>query len=334
MTAAIVMDRLTRNYGALRAVDNVSMSIEAGEVLGFLGPNGAGKTTTMRMVAGFLNPSAGTARVCGIDVRDDPVGVRRQIGFLPEGAPIYGEMTTGAYLGFVASVRGFSGAERRRRIRRVVETVSLGEVLGQRIETLSKGFRRRVGLAQTLLHDPPVLILDEPTDGLDPNQKRHVRSLIRSMARDKAIIISTHILEEVDAVCSRAGIIARGRLVADATPAEIKAMASNHNAVLALIPEGLLPRLETAAAGGEIAEVERVSIVERGEKTVQVRLVPRRGCDIAATAIGWLEAQGVFATDITVEQGSLEAVFHEITGATGPNRQNESIGPSGRDGNG
>lgn len=219
--ARVEIDRLCKTFGTLRAVDDVSFTVERGEVLGFLGPNGAGKSTTMKMLAGFLAPSSGTARVCGHDVVADPLAVKRALGYLPEGAPSYAEMTPAGYLSFVADVRGLSGADARRAIDRAVEATSLGSVLHQRFETLSKGFKRRVGLAQAILHDPEVLILDEPTDGLDPNQKHDVRRLIREMSADKVIILSTHILEEVDAVCTRAIIIAGGRVRADATPAEL-----------------------------------------------------------------------------------------------------------------
>jgi ABC-2 type transport system ATP-binding protein len=214
---------LTKRFGSFTAVDNVSFNVARGEVLGFLGPNGAGKSTTMRMLAGFMIPSAGTARICGHDVQTDGVAARRALGFLPEGAPTYPEMTVSGFLTFCAKVRGFSGKELAGRVQHAVELTRLEGVLLQPVETLSKGFKRRVGLAQALLHDPEVLVLDEPTDGLDPNQKHEVRLLIAQMAPEKAIVISTHILEEVDAVCSRAIIIAAGRVVADATPAELQA---------------------------------------------------------------------------------------------------------------
>jgi ABC-2 type transport system ATP-binding protein len=220
--ALIEIAGLTKRFGSFTAVDDISFDVARGEVLGFLGPNGAGKSTTMRMLAGFMIPSAGTARICGHDVQADSVEARRRLGFLPEGAPTYPEMTVSAFLNFCAKVRGYTGEELARRLERAVELTRLGGVLLQTVETLSKGFKRRVGLAQALLHDPPVLILDEPTDGLDPNQKHEVRSLISQMAPEKAIVISTHILEEVDAVCSRAIIIAAGRVVADATPAELQ----------------------------------------------------------------------------------------------------------------
>ena len=220
--ALIEIERLTKRFGAFIAVDDVSFAVRRGEVLGFLGPNGAGKSTTMRMLAGFMIPSAGTARIQGHDVQTDSVAARRLLGFLPEGAPTYPEMSVVGFLRFCAQVRGFAGSELADRIDHALRLTTLQGVRLQPVETLSKGFKRRVGLAQALLHDPPVLVLDEPTDGLDPNQKHEVRGLIQRMAPQKAIIISTHILEEVDAVCSRAIIIAGGRIVADATPRELE----------------------------------------------------------------------------------------------------------------
>jgi len=215
----IRIENLVKKFGPLAAVDGVSLEVERATVLGFLGPNGAGKSTTMKMIAGFLAPTSGTVRVCDIDVAARPLDAKRQIGYLPEGAPTYPDMTPAELLDFVADVRGLKGADKRQRIEAAVEKVELAPVLDQSIETLSKGFKRRVGLAQAILHDPPVLVLDEPTDGLDPNQKHQVRELIRAMAPHKAIIISTHILEEVEAICTRATIIARGRVVAEGTPA-------------------------------------------------------------------------------------------------------------------
>ncbi len=218
----IEIEHLTKRFGGFTAVDDVSFNVTRGEVLGFLGPNGAGKSTTMRMLAGFMIPTAGTARICGHDVQNDGVAARRVLGFLPEGAPTYPEMTVTGFLTFCAKVRGYSGSELSDRVASSVGLTRLNSVLLQPVETLSKGFKRRVGLAQALLHDPPVLVLDEPTDGLDPNQKHEVRTLIARMAPEKALVISTHILEEVDAVCTRAIIIAAGRVVADETPAELQ----------------------------------------------------------------------------------------------------------------
>jgi ABC-2 type transport system ATP-binding protein len=221
----IEVSHLTKRYGEVVAVDDLSFRVQPGEILGFLGPNGAGKSTTMRIVAGFVTPTSGRAVVCGHDVARDSLAARRALGYLPEGAPSYPEMTPRGFLAFIADVRGLTGDLRRRRLDEAVERLGLGPVLDRAIDTLSKGFRRRVGLAQAILHDPPVLVLDEPTDGLDPNQKHEVRTLIGAMAPGKTIVISTHILEEVDAVCTRAIIVANGRLLADDTPRALAARA-------------------------------------------------------------------------------------------------------------
>jgi len=219
----IKVENLSKSFGANKAVDGISFAVGKGEVLGFLGPNGAGKSTTMRMITGFIPPGAGRISVCGCDVQENPLEVKRRIGYLPEAAPSYSDMSVLSFLRFAAEIRGLHGEERKNAIRRVVELCHLEGVLGQSIDTLSKGFRHRTCLAQALIHDPEVLILDEPTDGLDPNQKHEVRTLIRSMGENKAIIFSTHILEEVEAACTRAIIIDRGRIVANGTPDELKA---------------------------------------------------------------------------------------------------------------
>jgi len=220
----IEIEGLTKRFGTFTAVDNVSFTVSRGEVVGFLGPNGAGKSTTMRMLAGFMIPTGGTARIEGHDVQTDGVAARRSLGFLPEGAPTYGEMSVTGFLRFCARIRGYRGGEVTARVVYAIGLTGLESVRLQPVETLSKGFKRRVGLAQALLHDPPVLVLDEPTDGLDPNQKHEVRELIKQMRPEKAIVISTHILEEVDAVCTRAIVIANGRVVVDATPAALSEM--------------------------------------------------------------------------------------------------------------
>ena len=217
----IEISSLRRTFGAIVAVDGVTLKVARGEVLGFLGPNGAGKSTTMKMLAGYLAPTSGTAKIAGHDVTADSLDVRRVLGYLPEGAPAYGDMTPAGFLRFVAEVRGYRGAERAKRVDGAVDRVQLRGVLHQPIDTLSKGFKRRVGLAQALLHDPDVLILVEPTDGLDPNQKHEVRTLIRNLGGNKVIVLSTHILEEVEAVCTRAIIIAHGRILFDGTPAQL-----------------------------------------------------------------------------------------------------------------
>jgi len=217
------IQHLTKYYGQHKVVDDLSFGCGPGEVLGFLGPNGAGKSTTMKMVTGFVEPSSGTARICDHDIHSDRLAAQRCIGYLPEGAPCYAEMTPAQFLNFIADVRALPAAQRRDRIDAVISLLHLEPVLTQSIDTLSKGFKRRVGLAQAILHDPDVLILDEPTDGLDPNQKHEVRELIRSMSAEKLIVISTHILEEVAAVCTRAIIIADGRLLVDDTPEKLAA---------------------------------------------------------------------------------------------------------------
>jgi ABC-2 type transport system ATP-binding protein len=233
------IESLTKRFDTVTAVAGISLTVRPGEVLGFLGPNGAGKTTTMKMVTGYLAPDGGTARVCGHDIVSDTLAAQRRLGYLPEGAPAWGEMTPREFLGFIAGVRGLKGAQAAEAL--AVERTGLATVLDRPIETLSKGFRRRVGLAQAILHDPDVLIMDEPTDGLDPNQKHAVRELIRAIAPTKTIVISTHLLDEVDAVCTRAVIIDRGRIVADATPA----------ALLAQAPGGRLDVLFRALTTGE-----------------------------------------------------------------------------------
>jgi ABC-2 type transport system ATP-binding protein len=221
---------LIKKFGPVTAVDGVSFRVNRGEVIGFLGPNGAGKSTTMKIIAGFLEPTSGEAFVAGHDSRRDPLAARRHLGYLPEGAPAYPDMTVADFLGFVAGLRGLSPRETSRRLAELVESIDLAEVWNRRIEALSKGYKRRVGIAQALVHDPDVLILDEPTDGLDPNQKHEMRALIRTLAPAKAIIVSTHILEEVEAICTRAIVIARGRKLADTTPAQLLASAPSRDA--------------------------------------------------------------------------------------------------------
>ena len=216
---------LVKTYGNKRAVDGVSFNVNPGDILGFLGPNGAGKSTTMKMITGFIRPDAGTATVAGVDVTQDPVAVKSKIGYLPESAPAYGEMTVVEFLRFIAEVRSFRNkADREERVERVIARTQLDSVRRQTIETLSKGYKQRVGFAQALLHEPPCLILDEPTDGLDPNQKNEVRALIKTMAQDRAVILSTHILEEVDAICTRIILISQGKVVVDETPDAFRAL--------------------------------------------------------------------------------------------------------------
>jgi gliding motility-associated transport system ATP-binding protein len=304
--------RLVKSFGPLLAVDDVSFTVPQGEVLGFLGPNGAGKSTTMKMITGFLAPSSGTAIICGHDIGAEPIAAKRHVGYLPEGAPAYPDMTPADFLDFIAHIRGFSGAEATRRIGRVVEMIKIAEVMHQPIETLSKGYKRRVGVAQALLHDPDVVILDEPTDGLDPNQKYEMRKIITAMRPQKAIIISTHLLEEVEAVCSRAIIIAHGRILADGTPAELAQHSRHHNAVRVAIAGGIDAniRAELAALSG-VAAVEPISDAE-GEGLV---ILPRDGRPMVADIADRARDRGWAITSLRVERGRLDDVFREITSA-------------------
>ena len=303
--------RLSRHFGPITAVDDVSFGVDRGGVLGFLGPNGAGKTTTMRMIAGFLAPSAGTAIVCGADVGRDPVAVKRHLGYLPEGAPLYIDMTPAGFLEFVASIRGLRGAHRRQRIAEVVERMQLGGVWRQRIETLSKGYRRRVALAQAILHDPDVLILDEPTDGLDPNQKHEVRELIHAMAATKAIVISTHILEEVEALCNRAIIIARGRIVADGTPEELRARSDRHNAVSLRVPADLAERATEVLR--PLPDVAAVETLAQSNGAVDLLVRPTNGRSITAEVGAALRTSHIDVDELYTERGRLDDVFRDIT---------------------
>ena len=303
---------LVKYFGPLLAVDDVSFTVPKGEVLGFLGPNGAGKSTTMKMITGFLAPSAGTAIVCGHDIATQPIAAKRCIGYLPEGAPAYPDMTPADFLGFIAHIRGFSGANANRRIGRVVEMIKIGDIMHQPIETLSKGYKRRVGVAQALLHDPEVLILDEPTDGLDPNQKYEMRKVIGAMRAEKAIIISTHLLEEVEAVCRRAIIIAHGRILADGTPAGLAERSRRHNAVRFGVAGGAdaAIRAELAALPG-VAAVEPVSDAE-GDGLI---VLSRAGRPVVADVADLARERGWSITGLRVERGRLDDVFREITTA-------------------
>jgi ABC-2 type transport system ATP-binding protein len=302
----IETEQLTRRYGNLTAVDGLTFRAEPGQVLGLLGPNGAGKTTAMRMIAGFLVPTSGTARVCGHDVLREPLKARRALGYLPEGAPSYGEMTAREFLIFVARMRGLTPETGRFRFERVVAGLQLEDVLRQRIDTLSKGQRRRVGLAQAILHDPPVLMLDEPTDGLDPNQKHAVRRLIDALARDRTILISTHLLEEVYALCNRVVILARGRLLADATPAELESRSRYHGAV------------SFSASGSALAQemlgrLPQVAAIEVDPLDARVTVFPKQGARILEAVESLLREQGLEVSEIQLERGRLDEVFRKLT---------------------
>jgi gliding motility-associated transport system ATP-binding protein len=307
----IEITNLSKRFGDLTAVDGISFQVSRGNVLGFLGPNGAGKSTTMKMITGFIAPDAGSVVVGGDDISLHPVEVKRRIGYLPEGAPLYGDMTVMGFLGFIAEIRGYRGHERSQRVDRAVELVSLASVIDKPIETLSKGFKRRVGLAQAILHDPQVLILDEPTDGLDPNQKHDVRKLIRSMAQDKIIVLSTHILEEVDAVCNRAIIIAEGRIVSDGTPAELAARSRMHNAVSITVRgnqvEGIRGDLAT------LADVRSVDVMEETGERVRFQVYPQGEAAIIEQVSGMVHERGWAVEELRVERGKLDEVFRQVT---------------------
>ncbi len=295
---------LTRRYGPLLAVDRISFTVEPGTVLGFLGPNGAGKSTTMKMLTGFLPPTEGTAVIFGHDIITDSLAARRIMGYLPEGAPLYGELTVAQFLDFTARARGLRGRQAERAIAGSVDRLTLGEVLPQTIETLSKGFKRRVGLAQAILHDPRVLVLDEPTDGLDPNQKHQVRQLIRDMAEDRIVIISTHILEEVDALCNRAMIIASGRLLADDTPQGLLRRSRYNGAVTLAVDDAQV----VASKLSELPEAAEVEI-RRGRLTV----FPSGRGNLFDAINRRLTEHQIRIDEIQLEGGRLDEVFRSIT---------------------
>ncbi|UXJ54184.1 ABC transporter ATP-binding protein [Pseudomonas citronellolis] len=301
----IEISRLTKRFAQHTAVDDLSFSVQPGEVLGFLGPNGAGKSTTMKMLTGFLAPTSGTASIHGFDIQTQTLQAQRLIGYLPEGAPCYGDMRVRGFLEFIAEVRGYRGAQKRERVARVVEQLELESVREQSIETLSKGFKRRVGVAQAIIHDPRVLILDEPTDGLDPNQKHQVRELIRGLARERIVIISTHILEEVTAVCTRAVVIANGRLLADGTPFELESRSRYHQAVT-LVADGELDRAALAALPG-------VAALEENPLEHSLTLLARPGEVIFPQVNALIAERGWRIRELDVERGRLDEVFRSLT---------------------
>ncbi len=303
----IEIRHLAKRFGALQAVRDLSLELHPGEILGFLGPNGAGKSTTMKMVTGFLQPDQGEISIYGIDVGQDPLGAQRLIGYLPEGAPAYDDMTVQDFLNFIAEIRGYQGASKVAAVTAAMAKMALNSVLSQRIETLSKGYKRRVGLAQAILHDPKVLILDEPTDGLDPNQKHQVRDLIRSLSKDKIVVISTHILEEVTAVCTRAVIMANGRLVEDCTPAELERRSVFHSALTLEFADSAEPWSEKFLSLPQVARSEisgsRLTLFPTGD-----------------VAQGWFELikthceqEQIPVLDLYRERGRLDDVFRQIT---------------------
>ena len=296
---------LQKKFGPIHAVRGISFTAERGEVLGFLGPNGAGKSTTMRMITGFIPPTAGTAVVNHFDILTNPIDAKRQIGYLPENAPVYGDMTVLAFLEFIARIRGYSGQAAREHVETAIARCQLDKVRHQSIATLSKGYRQRVCFAQAILHDPPVLIMDEPTDGLDPNQKHIVREMIRTMAKEKVIVISTHILEEVEAICTRAVIIANGTIVANGTPTELKARSTLHGAVTMTIvgaPDTVVTELQALPAAARV--------VRRNDTFT---LYPRTADKLVAEVGALIKQRGWQATGLQTLEGRLDELFRELT---------------------
>jgi len=302
----IEVQELCRDFGGFVAVDKISFALPKGQILGFLGPNGAGKSTTMKMLTCFLEPTAGTAKIGGKDIIDDSIAVREQIGYLPESAPLYAEMTVAEFLHFVAEMRGKRGDAKAVAAERMREVCFLSEVWHQTIDTLSKGYRQRVGFAQALIHDPPVLILDEPTDGLDPNQKHEMRQLIRQMGQDKTIILSTHILEEVEAVCERVVIIANGKLVADSTPQDLMSQSRFHNAVTVRLDEADLQQAKKVISSSDWS-----SEVEELPSGLRVFAKDRRPIIDQVSSVAKEQNWGL--RELHVEQGRLDEVFRRVT---------------------
>ena len=307
----IKVQNLAKLFGAKRAVDGVSFSVERGEVLGFLGPNGAGKSTTMRMITGFIPPSSGTVTVGGFDIVEHPIEARRLIGYLPENAPAYTDMTVQGFLNFAAEIRGLRGEAKKQAVNRVVEMCFLEAVLHQSVETLSKGYRHRTCFAQSIIHDPDVLVLDEPTDGLDPNQKHEVRGLIRKMGEKKAIIFSTHILEEVDAVCSRAIIIDRGKIVANGTPQQLRQKSEWAGAVTVRVSGINGATLNQKLL--QLASVKRMTVLREDATSVTARVFPKGEVNGALAASIADAAQGWRIEELHTEEGRLDEVFRSIT---------------------
>ena len=307
----ITLENVTRKFGSFVAVDNLSMTVPKGQVLGFLGPNGAGKTTTMRMISGFLTPSAGKITVCGYDVAENPVEVKRHIGYMPEVASSYNDMTVLSFLNFIAEARGLSGSAKEKAVEKVVADISLSNVLYQPIDTLSKGYKRRVGLAQALVHDPAVLILDEPTEGLDPNQKREIRMLIRDLQKDKSIIISTHVLEEVEAMCSRAVIIDKGKIVLDDTPRALISLSETHQTLFVLIASYQRERAQTVF--NEMPQITVTDVKQESGKAFLFTLIPKERESVTADVVEALRRQDIKILDMFIEKGRLEEVFYAFT---------------------
>ncbi len=306
----IEIQNLSKRFGTLLAVNDISLTVQRGEILGFLGPNGAGKSTTMRMITGFLTPDRGRIAINGVDLSAQPLVAKRQMGYLPEGAPLYSDMTPRAFLTFIAGVRGY-GQQRETKVDAVAEQINLHGVMDQPINTLSKGYKRRVGLAQAILHNPQILILDEPTDGLDPNQKRDVRQLVQQMSADKAIILSTHILEEVEAICSRTIVIANGRIVSDSTPAALLARSDLYNVIRMTVrgvaAETLLSVLESQPL------VRKVKVLADTDDRITMQIFPQTKQPLSQAISELAHQRGWLVQELYAEHGQLHDVFRNLT---------------------
>ncbi len=304
----IEVSQLTKRFGDTLAVNNLSFSVSKGEVLGFLGPNGAGKSTTMKMISGFIAPDAGTVTIESIDIEKNPIEAKSRLGYLPEGIPLYGDMPVHSFLAFVGRIRGLRSSELTERIAAVVDDVRLGDVLTESIASLSKGYKRRVGIAQAMLHDPPVLVLDEPTDGLDPNQKDQVRYLINNISRDKAIILSTHILDEVEAVCSRVIVINKGEIVVDSDPHTLAARSDHHNTVRLKLTDA-----NVEDASNQLKSIEGVRAVQYRELDDSYEIVPTDGQPIVQSVWQTVASNGWTVSTISEQGGRLDDVFRQLT---------------------
>lgn len=311
MSNQIILEGLHKSFGDLKAVNNVSMKVSVGEILGFIGPNGSGKSTTMKMATGFLKADAGTTTICGVSVEANPKEAKKLIGYLPEGAPAYGEMTTIGFLNFIADVRGFYGKQRAIQIDKAVERARIKQVLHQQIDTLSKGYKRRVGMSQAIMHEPKILILDEPTDGLDPNQKHHVRELITEISRTTAIIISTHILEEVDAVCSGVLLINKGNVVLHGSSSELRSKVENHNSILIKVSpqnvEDLKRHLLT------LPNISKIDVINETESNCNMHVYPKENRIILTEIAKVIADNRLPISDLHQNHIGLDEAFRKLT---------------------
>ena len=311
MENCIVLDSLYKSFGDLRAVNNVSMSVEVGEILGFIGPNGSGKSTTMKMATGYLKADAGKSTVCGVDMENSPKQAKKLIGYLPEGAPAYGEMTTIGFLNFIADIRGFYGKQRAIQIDKAVERARIKHVLNQQIDTLSKGYKRRVGLSQAIMHEPKILILDEPTDGLDPNQKHHVRELITEISKTTAIIVSTHILEEVDAVCSSVLLINKGNVVLNGSSSELRSKVDSNNSIMIKIDPKSAEDLKRLLL--TIPNISKIEVLNETGSNVNINVYPKEN-RVILTEVAKIIADHKFPVrDIYQNHIALDEAFRKLT---------------------